>query len=166
MRPFCLRVALPGGTRLLMHSTWPTGFDAALQALEAFPNALSVSVTRDATPMKNEMPNPTAPLAATSKAQALPPVVSHVTASRPRYSCADLGVCQGLDLVCTSCKTLAKNPAHAYAPGTITTDPAGMLPGDKSQRRELVRYMLISIAITVGTMLAAGALGYLWGVSQ
>lgn len=164
MRPFCLRVALPGGTRLLMHSTWPTGFDAALQALEAFPDALSVSVTRDTSPMKNEMPNPTAPLAAT--AQAIPPVVPHVTASRPRYSCADLGVCQGLDLVCTSCKTLAKNPAHAYAPGTITTDPAGLLPGDKSQRRELLRYLVISTAITLGTMLGAGFAGYLWAVAK
>lgn len=154
MRPFCLRVALPGGARLLMHSTWPTGFDAALQALEAFPDALSVSVTRDTSEMKNDINTP--------PAQAISPVVSHVTARRPRYSCDELGVCQGLDLVCTSCKTLAKNPAHAYAPGTITTDPAGLLPGDKSQRRELLRYMAISIAITLGTMLFAGVVGYLW----
>ena len=100
--------------------------------------------------------NPTQPI----------PVVPHVTARRPRFSCDELGVCQGLDLVCTQCKTFAKNPAHDFAPGTITTDPAGLLPGDKTQRRELLRYMLISVAITVGTMLAAGVAGYLWAVSK
>ena len=113
--------------------------------------------------MNTEIPNPTAPLAATSKAQAIPPVVSHVSASRPRYTCDELGVCQNLDLVCTSC---TKNAAHAYAPGVITTDPAGMLSGDKSQRRALLRYMLISLCITVGTMLVSGFAGYLWAVTK
>lgn len=92
-----------------------------------------------------------------------PKTMPHVTASRPRYTCDELGVCQNLDLVCTSC---TKNAAHAYAPGVITTDPAGLLPGDKSQRRALVRYMLISIAITVGTILASGVAGYFWAVSK
>jgi hypothetical protein len=69
-------------------------------------------------------------------------------------------------MVCTSCKPVAKNPAHAYAPGTITTDPEGFLPGDKTQRRELLRYAVISALIVVGTMLASGFAGYFWVVSK
>ena len=70
----------------------------------------------------------------------------------PRYTCDQLGVCQQLDLACTGCKP--------FAPGVIVTDPAGMLPGDKSQRRDLVKYMLISAGMVALTMLAAYALGY------
>jgi hypothetical protein len=151
---------------------YPSGFDAVLRAMELFPQARRISATRQTpkpapktTPQTamNTTTNPHSPTAtAPSAAQPCAPVKK----ASPRYTCEQLGVCQGLDLVCTSCKPFAKHPAHEFAPGTITTDPAGLLPGDKTQRRSLVRYMLISVGITLGTMLASGFAGYLWAVSK
>lgn len=92
------------------------------------------------------------------------PLVAHIGTRRPRHTCDALGVCQGLDLVCTSCKHAAKNPKHAYAPNTITTEPLSLL-GDGSQRRYLIKYFLISTGIVLAVMLAAGVAGYLWAVA-
>jgi hypothetical protein len=158
MRAFLVRIVMPGGSQGLHTGLYAHGFDAAIRALDLFPQASSVAVIRQPNkqtqPMNYEIPNPTAPVA------------NIKPTSRPLYRCEELGVCQGLDLVCTQCKTFAKNPAHDFAPGVITADPEGLLPGDKSQSRELVRFLLISVAITVGTMLVAGVAGYLWAVAK
>jgi len=99
-----------------------------------------------------------------SKRSVTPPLVAHIGTRRPRHTCDALGVCQGLDLVCTSCKQVTKTPAHAYAPGTITTEPPSLL-GDGSQRRYLFKYLIVSTSVIVGTMLVAGVAGYLWAVA-
>jgi len=98
----------------------------------------------------------------TEAACAVPPIAHSAHSAQPRrYTCDELGVCQGLDLVCTSCKPVA----HPYAPGTITTDPASMLGASASQGGGWAKYLLVSAGIALTVMMVSGVAGYLWAVA-
>ena len=138
MPMYRIRVSLRSSPVLELWADYPNTLDAVISFLSLGLDIQSLSVSK-------------APIAAMTPTQTPPAPVATVKTA-PRYTCDQLGYCQHQDLACTACTP--------FAPGVIVTDPAGMLPGDKSDRRSLVKYMLNSFGMVALTMLGAYALGY------
>jgi len=95
----------------------------------------------------NEVPAPTQSLGAAPKASA--------------YSCDMLGVCQQRAQRCKGCTA---EPLR-LAPGVLEGYRAPLF-GNKTQRRELVRLLAVSVAVVAVVVLVSGAAGYMWAVSK